>query len=178
MTKTCKKCGVTKKTIEFYRHQQTVDGYTGSCKQCIRKQNKEYQQKLRGLHNPIKARVVYRYEYQGNTYSRKQLSEKFNIKPVTLADRLKRNNNILDDSVLCPLYASRHELFIKDEDGKKIALAEFCRKHDLKYKLVLDRFLRGCRDTAILKQPAYTLNYGTIQASREKKRQNQTKEKQ
>ena len=55
-TKTCSKCKEEKKLENFYAHETTHDRKQGSCKECQKKQNKEYRQ-IPEVKAKIKVRV-------------------------------------------------------------------------------------------------------------------------
>ena len=45
MKKTCRRCGTEKEINEFYKHKQTIDGYLGVCKECVKNREKERYEK-------------------------------------------------------------------------------------------------------------------------------------
>lgn len=49
-TKICRKCGVEMPLRYFYKHPLKKQGVTDVCKVCIRKQQKEYREKIKKLY--------------------------------------------------------------------------------------------------------------------------------
>ena len=108
-------------------------------------------------------RTKYLYEYQGKTWTRKQLAELSGLSVNVIGMRLLRNNNVVNERVLSSKKQSKNKHFINDYDGSRIAVSEFCNKYDLSYKAIRYRYEQGVRDPEILGKPSYCIQWGECQ---------------
>ena len=44
----CNKCGEVKQKTEFYKKYNSKNGYKKRCKECIKKQNRDYRKNIKG----------------------------------------------------------------------------------------------------------------------------------
>ena len=74
-SKTCTKCDEMLPTSEFYKHSITKDGLSYWCKNCQRKNTKQWEKTASGIYSTIKGRI----KYHQNHPERRGMVKSFSI---------------------------------------------------------------------------------------------------
>ena len=106
--KKCRKCGLEKNVIEFYKHAQMGDGYLSFCKICVRKR----------IHNFYYKDIDKNRKKEKLRYERRKKNPAF-IKARTIYDKKYRSSKI-----------RRHAIYIAKRLYKnRPDYCELCQKH-------------------------------------------------
>jgi hypothetical protein len=127
MTKTCFKCGISKKIDDFYVHPQMKDGHLGKCKECCK-----MDEKLRRIENPEK---YSKYEKtRGRSAGAEARTKEWRAKyPERYRAHNAVNNALRDGRIIrpetCEICGSKNHLHAHHSDySEKLSVVWLCAR--------------------------------------------------